>query len=327
MLTVDGSHLEGGGQIVRTSVTLAALSGTPVTIERVREGRPNPGLSAQHIAAVKAVSEACGGETEGLTVGSTRLVFLPGEPGRTDLVMDIGTAGSIPLVLQAWLPVALRAGGSITLTGGTEVTWSPTIDYVDRVLAAVLRHHGASIEIEILRRGYYPGGGGLVTVRVAPSSLAPIYPEAVDQSPAIVSASANLPGHVASRQAGAAKKVLEAALHDEVNITLDSRQTGISTGSSVTAYAGAKGGIALGRRGVPAEEVGRLAAGMLLEECRRPGSVDIHLADQLLVYIAEWGGGYFAHTLSSHAATVCWLLKEFGCGVECRRGTAVEFSA
>jgi len=124
MLTIDGSCLEGGGQIVRLAVALSALAGIPVAVTRIRENRPNPGLAPQQIAAVRAVAGVCNAECRGLTVGSREITFAPGDLRRADLRIDPGTAGSITLILQAWLPVALRTGGSITVTGGTEVAWS-----------------------------------------------------------------------------------------------------------------------------------------------------------------------------------------------------------
>ncbi len=204
MLTIDGSHLEGGGQILRAAVALSALSATPVTIERIRAGRKNPGLAPQHIAAVQAVAAVTDATTEGLTPGSDRLVFSPGKPTHRESTVRIDTAGSIPLVLQAWLPVALSVGGSLTVTGGTEVAWSPTIDYVDHLLAGVLRCHGAAVGIEVAERGYFPRGGGLVTVSVKPSRLSPIMPAGDALSYGIASCSANLPDHVIRRQADAA---------------------------------------------------------------------------------------------------------------------------
>jgi RNA 3'-terminal phosphate cyclase (ATP) len=326
MLTVDGSCLEGGGQIVRLVVALSALAQTPVTVTRIRENRENPGLAPQHIAAVRAVAGACDAECTGLAPRSREITFTPGGLRRADLRIDPGTAGSIPLILQAWLPVALRAGGSITVTGGTEVAWSPTIDYLDRVLAPVLRRAGASIAVEVLERGYYPRGGGRVHVRVKPSRPGPIaVPEGKGEC-GIVSCSAGLPAHVVERQAAAAREFLRRDPGLACTATLDAREGGAGPGSSVTVWSGAKGAVALGRRGLPAEEVGRTAARALARECESPGTVDVHLADQLLVYLACYGGEYSTHTLSMHARTACWILSEFGYPVGCRVNDIVEFS-
>jgi RNA 3'-terminal phosphate cyclase (ATP) len=209
MFTVDGSYLEGGGQVLRLAVAASAISGTPVTVTRIRQNRPNPGLAPQHIAAVRAVAGACDAECRGLAIRSSEITFSPGRLRQVDLAIDPGTAGSIPLILQAWLPVALRTGGSITVTGGTEVTWSPTIDYLDRVLAPVLRHAGASIDIEVLERGYYPRGGGRVRARVEPGRPGPIVIPEEEPGCGIVSCSSGLPEHVVERQAAAARNLLE----------------------------------------------------------------------------------------------------------------------
>ncbi|MDV2481251.1 RNA 3'-terminal phosphate cyclase [Methanoculleus sp. Wushi-C6] len=326
MLTIDGSRLEGGGQIVRLAASLSAISNTPITVTRIRENREKPGLAPQHIAAVRATAGTCGAECTGLSVGSREITFTPGPLRRADLAIDTGTAGSIPLVLQAWLPAALEIGGSITVTGGTEVARSPTIDYMDHLLVPVLRRAGASIEVTVLERGYYPRGGGRVRVRVERGLPGPIAVPGEEGACGLVSCSANLPGHVTERQAAAARDLLRDEAGLSCTATLDPREGGPSTGSSVTVWSGAKGAVAIGRRGLPAEEVGKAAARALAEEHRNPGTVDVHLADQLLVYLALCGGAYSTHTLSTHAKTARSLLAEFGYPVECRENSTVEFS-
>jgi len=326
MLTIDGSYGEGGGQLVRNAVALSAITGEPITINRIRASRKRPGLGPQHVAAVKAVAHACDADTSGNTVGSTDLSFLPGRSKTCDTVIDVGTAGSIPLVIQAWLPVALHFGGKLRITGGTEVQKSPTIDYLDHVLVAVMRSAGADISIKILKRGYFPEGGGEVEIEVKKKGISPIDPGLMDMTCDIASCSSNLPEHVTDRQASSAAQYLRKELGFSCAIHPD-RRTGPSTGSSCTAWNGAKGGIALGKRGVPAEEVGETAARALVGEIRSPGLVDIFLADQLLVPLALFGGSYTAGALSSHAETTLWLLARFGYEVHLRKNSVVEFSA
>lgn len=318
--------LEGGGQLVRSAVALSALSGTPVTITAIRAKREKPGLAAQHVAAVNAVAGTCNAETEGVFIGSREIVFRPGSPARSDLSVDVGTAGSIPLVIQAWLPVALHAGGSITVTGGTETDRSPTIDYLDRVFAAALRAHGAGITITIHERGYYPRGGGRVTATAGRSAIRRIDMRAVRNDCGIVSCTGNLPDHVAPRQAEAAARELSGVLPGPLPAGID-RRSGPSTGSSITAWSGWKGGSAVGRRGWPAEEVGKAAGGMLARELAHRGTVDTHLADQLLVYLARYGGEYTTGECTLHAVTMCRLLSQFGYGADIKRDGITEFSS
>lgn len=327
MLDIDGSMGEGGGQLVRSAVALSALSGVPVTITRIRANRKTPGLAAQHIAAVKAVAASCDAECRGASLRSGRLAFVPQEPLSRTVTVDVGTAGSIPLIIQAWLPVALSVGGTLHVTGGTEVARSPTIDYLDHVFAAVLRSVGADIRLRVLKRGYFPEGGGEVEVTVQKKEISPIVPPASSEAPCrIFSCSSNLPDHVADRQASAAS----ALIGPELNVhctTMYNRQAGPGTGSSITAVLGAKGGIALGRRGLPAEEVGRMAARALVVEAGRPGTVDSHLADQLLVPVGIYGGSFSTGTLSLHAKTVCRLLHMFGYTLRVREGMCTEVAA
>jgi len=326
MLTINGSYGEGGGQIVRNAVALSAITGEPVTIDRIRAGRDKPGLAAQHIGAVRAVMGTCDADVEGISAGSSTLTFVPEKLKLCTVTVDVGTAGSIPLVIQSWLSVALWAGGTLRVTGGTDVQKSPTIDYLNHVLANVLRSAGAEITMEILKRGYYPEGGGEVLIELKRRSLSPIEPESIrDSGCGIVSSSSNLPPQVTERQASAAAELL---MREGISCTIRrDRRTGSSTGSSITIWRGAKGGSALGRRGVPAEKIGGIAARAALDQFASPGIVDTYLSDQLLVPIALFGGTYTASHLTSHAETTLWLLEQFGYDVQFHQSSVAEFSA
>jgi len=327
MLKTDGSMGEGGGQIVRSAVALSAITGEPVTITGIRAARKNQGLVAQHIAAIRAVAGTCDAECSGLSPGSSMLTFFPGTIKPRDLFIDVGTAGSIPLVIQAWLPIALRTGGSLHVTGGTEVASSPTIDYLEHLLCGVLIEAGAKISLEIIRRGYYPKGGGEVIIRVEKTAISPIVPKTCEEAPiTIISCSSNLPDHIAPRQASAAQEYLTTEQIGVAEQVLDQR-TGPGTGTSCTIWKGGKGGSALGKQGLPAEQVGRMAAASFVYEYRKPGTVDSHLSDQLLVPLALFGGTYTTSSLTLHAKTLCLLLAQFGYIVQCNTGTTVEFSA
>jgi RNA 3'-terminal phosphate cyclase (ATP) len=204
---------------------------------------------------------------------------------------------------------------------------SPTIDYLEQVLFRVLGWHGAKIRTEVLKRGYYPEGGGEVRVTVEAARLAPIaIPDGKPGSCGIVSCSSNLPDHVAERQAGAARRLLAERLGAPCEVRLDRRKEA-STGSSCTVWAGAKGACTLGKRGLPADRVGEMAARALLGEFAKGGQVDTHLADQLLIFLAIAGGRFTAPACSLHAATMCWLLERFGYKVHSRTNGVVEFSA
>jgi RNA 3'-terminal phosphate cyclase (ATP) len=327
MLTIDGSYGEGGGQLVRNAVALSAITGIPITIVRVRAARKNPGLAAQHVAAVSAAARTCDAVCTGVSRGSQTLTFSPHDLKCCHTDIAVGTAGSVPLVIQAWLPVALSTGGSLHVTGGTEVPMSPTIDYLDHVLCGVLRNSGADIGMQILRRGYYPEGGGEVRIDVKRKHLSPIRPISDIRGPVcILSCSSHLPDHVAGRQASAAEAIVASGSKEECRILFD-RRAGPGTGSSCTVWKGAKGGLALGRRGVPAESVGEMAARSYVTRKQEPGSVDCHLSDQLLVPLALFGGSFTAAKMTTHAETICWLLAQFGYRVKCHTGMVTEYSA
>uniref|UniRef100_A0A2A4K5N6 RNA 3'-terminal phosphate cyclase n=1 Tax=Heliothis virescens TaxID=7102 RepID=A0A2A4K5N6_HELVI len=168
---IDGSVLEGGGQILRTAISLSAILGIPVRVTNIRANRSKPGLAAQHLVGIKLVADMCGAKLRGDSIGSSEILFIPGKRiKRGHYVADTRTAGSISLLMQIALPCALLADGPVTLDlkGGTNADMAPQIEYMTEVFRNVLKLFGATFDMTVHRRGYYPKGGGFVTVDVTP---------------------------------------------------------------------------------------------------------------------------------------------------------------
>ncbi len=320
MIRIDGSYGEGGGQIIRTAVALSAVTGTEVTISNIRSNRPKPGLKAQHMSAIRTAADMTCARISGLKSGSTELTFSPGDISGGHYNIDIGTAGSITLLLQCLMPVASAAQESVSLdiTGGTDVAWSPPIDYMAHVLLPVLASMGLKCNIRLQRRGYYPRGGGRVTAIIHPSALRAVELDK-EKEPCTVSGishSSNLPPHVMQRQADAATAALEKAGYSSSIDTWAANSP--STGSGITLWCGYTGGSALGKRGLPAEKVGKAAAGEIITELGSWAAVDVHLADQLIPYMGLAGVGSFTvREVSGHTRTNIWVVEQF-LGVEFR---------
>ncbi len=177
VLKIDGSFGEGGGQIIRSTVTLSCITKTPVQIDNIRKNRKTPGLRAQHLTSIRLLSKICNADVEGLKVGSTSIKFTPKEVQSCSLEENIGTAGSISLLLQVVIPAVAIAGKKLQLsiTGGTDVLWSPTGNYTKYVLADAYSRLGIDFTMNIRKRGYYPKGGGVVNIEVLPSKkISPI---------------------------------------------------------------------------------------------------------------------------------------------------------
>jgi RNA 3'-terminal phosphate cyclase (ATP) len=172
-LKIDGEFGEGGGQIIRTAITLSCVTKQPIIIENIRKNRKVPGLKPQHLTAIKILQKICDADVEGAKIGSTSLKFAPGNVKSCNLIEDVGTAGSISLILQVLIPVAAICQKKLNLTikGGTDTLWSPTIDYTQYILREVYSRMGIKFSINLIKRGYYPKGGGEVNVDVLPSSV------------------------------------------------------------------------------------------------------------------------------------------------------------
>lgn len=321
VIEIDGSYGEGGGQIVRTAVALSAVTGKAVRIKKIRQARPKPGLAPQHARAILALAQICGGATSGVEPGSSEVSFQPGKIRGGSYRVEIGTAGSVTLLMQCLLPAMLRADSPISLEvhGGTDVSWSPTVDYFRQVFLPALTKFGARASIELRQRGYYPKGQGSVLLKVEPGALVPAHFKAQvlkhglqASSPTAVqgvSHSSNLPPHVAKRQAEAATLALKQAGF-EAEVAQEVLKLP-STGSGITLWSGFKGASALGARGLPAETVGKRAADELILELESCAAVDLHLADQLVPYLALTGGSFTVREVSMHAKTNIWTARHF----------------
>ena len=304
VIEIDGSFGEGGGQVLRTTVALSALLGKEVHVKNIRAKRPNPGLRAQHMTAIKAVAALSGAETRGLELGSTNLFFIPRRKMSGSFKFDVGTAGSISLVLQALMPTAAfsSGGAQFEITGGTDVRWSPTIDYVRFVVLPLLSRVGYAAELKLLRRGHYPKGGGRVSMRVQPcKGLRPLLLTERSEIKEVrgISHSVKLPSHVAQRQASAALEILKKMDQLDVLVELETypaeTDPHIAPGSGIVLYTGEEcgpvlGADSVGERGKPAEEVGRQAAKQLVEEIKSGAPVDRHMSDMLIPYLAVADG-------------------------------------
>lgn len=312
MIEIDGSFGEGGGQIVRTAVALSAVTGDPVRIKKIREKRPKPGLSPQHATAIKALARIADAEIEGVKPGSSEIIFRPSDLRGGKYQVDIGTAGSVTLLIQCLLLPLVFADSPSTLTvrGGTDVRWSPTIDYLSRVALPAFDQFGVRASLSWLRRGYHPRGEGVAFLEMVPTKLVRADLSASEsESVEGVSHSSNLPEHVARRQAEAAAEALKRSGYD-AEIGCETLVLP-STGSGITLWSGWKGASALGERGLPAERVGAMAAEEMVAGLRSKAAVDIHLSDQLVPYLALAGGSYTAPVASSHASTNIWTARKF----------------
>lgn len=319
MIEIDGSYGEGGGQLVRTAVALAAITGTPVRFQSVRAKRDKPGLAPQHLAAVRAVASLCDAECTGLELRSQAFTFAPGALRGGTFRFDVGTAGSVTLVLQALLPVLACAPGPsrVTVVGGTDVRAAPPLDYLRHVLLALIHRMGVGVECRVHRRGYFPRGGGEVEVEVTAARPRPLVVEAIDRPARIdgLAHVANLPAHIAERMRTAALARLgEAPAH--VDTAVLGGAAVIGQGGAIVLWTRAGhamlGAGRVAERGVRAETLGDEAGAELAADLAAGAALDVHAADQLLVYLALAGSGRFTtRQVTSHARTAMWLIEQF----------------
>lgn len=320
MLTIDGSYGEGGGQILRTAVSLSVLTHTPVRVERIRSNRPNPGLRPQHRLALLLMKQLSNASTSGLSIGSTEITFQPKQMVSGSFDFDIKTAGSMVLVFQTILLGMVRCDHRlhVRLHGGSDVKWAPSWDYFTHVFLPVIKDMGVSVSAELMQRGYYPKGGGVAEITIDPieDDLVPVvfdsfHPKHVYGRVHL----GNLPDHIAKRMKHRVmKKAVGHSIH--ANIRTE-RVESLSPGVGVTLWThdtdGMFGVASIGEKGVSAETVADNAVDPLIADIMSDSTVDLWLSDQLLPYLVLTNGRsvFRVRRLTGHFKTNLWVLKQF----------------
>lgn len=313
---IDGSQGEGGGQVLRTSLGLSAITGLPFRITKIRAGRAKPGLLRQHLTGVRAVAEICGATVDGDVLGSTALTFTPGAVRPGAYTFEVGTAGSAGLVLQAVLPPLLVADGPSTLviTGGTHNPASPPAPFLEHVLLPLISRMGPQVRLTLDRYGFYPAGGGQYTIEVTPGPLRPLVLEERGDVRRVepVAVVANLSRHIAHRELETARRQL--GLEPRAGRTDEVRSAGPGNVVWIAAEAEHLTEVftAFGRKGASAEEVAGEAATECAQWLASGAPVGEHLADQLLVPLALAAGGSFRTVkVSEHTRTNAEIIRMF----------------
>ena len=322
MIEINGSVGEAGGQVLRTACALSAITKKPCHVFNIRRGREKPGLIPQHLLGIQALAQLCNGRLEGDFLGSEEIKFYPGQTYRERISINIPTAGSITLVLQTLIPPALFAPFPIKIVfdgGATDTFFSPTIDYFRYVFLKILKKIGAKVEINVIKRGYYPEGGAKVEVKVFPAKLKNLNLTelgSLKKILAISGASNSLKDKkVAERQVAGIREILgklklpteekieyydTACPGSQICLICEFENTLIGTDN-------------LGKLGKRAEDVGKEAALELLKEQKSGTCLDKHLADQILPYLALIGdkSSVTVSEITNHCQTNIWVIEKF----------------
>lgn len=315
---IDGGQGEGGGQVLRTSLSLSMVTGKPFQIDNIRAGRQRPGLLRQHLTAVEAAAAICGAKVDGASLGSTGLTFTPGAIRPGEYHFAVGTAGSATLVFQTILPALMLADApsKLTLEGGTHNPAAPPFDFLSRVFLPVLNQMGPTVTVNLERYGFYPAGGGRFTAEIQP--VATLSPLNLGERGEItgrraIGLVANLVGHIAEREIATALKVLDWPAESRVMLgTRESNGPGNALMLEVESAGITEIFTSFGEMGVSAESVGKRAAHQAAEYLKSTAAAGEHLADQLLLPLALAGSGSFtAVKLDGHAQTNMDVIRQF----------------
>jgi RNA 3'-terminal phosphate cyclase (ATP) len=309
MIRIDGSAGEGGGQILRTALSLSLATGIPFRIENIRAGRKNAGLLRQHLTAVLAAAEIGTAEVDGADLGSSRLTFTPGTVRAGEYRFAVGTAGSGTLVFQTILPALLRADAPtrVVIEGGTHNFAAPPFDFLQRAFLPLVRRMGARVSLKLERYGFYPAGGGRFIAEIEPClSLIPLElgERGEIRSKRVTAVVANLPGRIAAREIEKVSNMMSLSAEGTIVSTKDSPGPGnivfieIESDQVTEVFSG------FGRLGVLAESVAEEAVREAREYLVSRAAAGEYLTDQLMLPMALAGGGSFTATkLSRHATT------------------------
>jgi RNA 3'-terminal phosphate cyclase (ATP) len=321
VLNIDGSLGEGGGQIIRSSLALAAFTGTPVQIDNIRAGRKKPGLMRQHLTAVQAVAQVCQAEVDGAEIGSRRIVFRPGDVAEGDYEFCVGTAGSVTLVLQTVLPALLTAHGTSRLVfeGGTHNPWAPPFDFLEKAFLPLINRTGADVRATLQRPGFYPAGGGRFAVEVMPTAELrgfDLLERGRLRATRVRAIVANLPRHIADRECKAIRR--ETGWSGDC-FSVEQRPDALGPGNVVIIELASENVTEVftgfGQRGVRAERVAKQALQEADQYLQTQVPVGEYLADQLMLPLAisasQGGGGtYRTMALSRHATTHIDIVRQ-----------------
>lgn len=322
LIEIDGSYGEGGGQILRTSLAISTILNRPIKIKNIRSKRKNPGLQPQHLKGIEALIEISGAKAEGARLGSESITFFPGKIKSGQYYFDIGTAGSVTLLLQTLiLPLCFAEGKSrLNIVGGTHVQWSPPFHYFSYVLFPTLNLMGINIKSGIERWGWYPKGGGRVWVEIEPQKE--IKPISLIERGGLkkikgISATCNLPRHIGERQRNYIIERIKKELNLDVEVEVLNNVQGFGKGSFLFLVIESEKSIAgfssLGEKGKRAEDVAEEVFISLKDYLESNGSIDPNLADQIVPFMAFASGNssFTTNRITEHLLTNLWVIGNF----------------